>query len=460
MSKNQYLQKRFQTWYVVVEVPKFLHKVVGKARLLKTLHTRDVNEANKLKHPYVAEFKQLLQMIADAPSQAEAKVLAKALELRQEYVLASPKVVTDYNTEPLETFSSREFVVDDIKDEAARIHRKYGNELANRFRNIAFADFTPIGQLPGQWLTEIAETITGQTKSQREEALAAFQQWLGDQCGIEDVTQRKAGEYVSKVLIPSGRAKRTLKRKVSDLSQFWQWLITRGLAETNPWRDQLRNFKKTPANRKGLTDDELIKLLTGTYTEHYQSALYDLIRLALATGARQDELCALRPVDVDRHEDGLWLSIPEGKTEAAKRKVPLHSAVEGIVERRLAEGGEYLISGLTPGGPDKTRNWYLSKAYARYREKVGVTGRWRDFHALRKTFAEVMEGEGVQESTVALLIGHARHSMTFGVYSKGARVNLREVINKLTYAPEVMRLLSEPPPTATNKFYTGQDDPR
>jgi hypothetical protein len=37
--------------------------------------------------------------------------------------------------------------------------------------------------------------------------------------------------------------------------------------------------------------------------------------------------------------------------------------------------------------------------------------------------------------------GHKRASLTYGHYSKGERVKLRKAIEKLKYAPEVMRLI-------------------
>ena len=246
--------------------------------------------------------------------------------------------------------------------------------------------------------------------------------------------------------MPSG-ARATVKRKVSSLSSFWRWLIARGLADSNPWRDQQLGKKKA-GQRKGFDDDVLIKLLTGTYTDRYQVALFDLFRLALATGARSNELCSLQPQCMTRHSDGWWMTIEHGKTEAAQRIVPVHSCVDHIVKRRVAEGGKYLIDELEPGGPDRKRNWYFCKAFARYRKRVGVGARFSDFHALRKTFVAALEGADVQEPTVKLLIGHARNSMTFGVYSKGERVRLRETIDKLTYGDEVMRLLSAPLPDA------------
>jgi hypothetical protein len=190
MAKNQYLQRRHQGWYVVVEVPRHLRKAVGKRRLFRSLHTRDVNEANRLKHPHVAEFKQFLHTIANAPDQAEAKVLAKALTYRKEFLAANPKVVEDL--ENGETFSSREFVVDDIMDEARTVQAKFGREIANRFTDVALARNTPFGQLPELWLKEIKGQVAEQTRSQHKVALKNFREWLGEPFGIEDVTRDAA----------------------------------------------------------------------------------------------------------------------------------------------------------------------------------------------------------------------------------------------------------------------------
>ena len=45
------------------------------------------------------------------------------------------------------------------------------------------------------------------------------------------------------------------------------------------------------------------------------------------------------------------------------------------------------------------------------------------------------------ESTCKLLVGHARESMTYGHYSKGERVNLREAIDKLDYGADIMEAI-------------------
>jgi integrase len=50
-----------------------------------------------------------------------------------------------------------------------------------------------------------------------------------------------------------------------------------------------------------------VKLLSGQYTAQYTTTLHDLVRLALVTGARIDELCALEAQEAHHREDGWWV---------------------------------------------------------------------------------------------------------------------------------------------------------
>jgi integrase len=448
MSQNQYLQQRHRTWYVVVEVPKRLRAAVGRARLFRSLKTQSLQEANRLKHPVVTEFKRRLHIIANAPNQVEAKVMAKALTYRRDYLAASAKEVEVHDStdpERVEIVSARGFVVGDIRDHWEALKRKGEHGLADRFMQIATAETTPLAELPEQWLGEIEGEIAEQTRSQHRTTLKAFLTWAGEHVGVEEITRRKAGEYLSEGLLPSGNARKTIKRKLSSLSSFWRWLKSRGFAEDNPWRGQDLGTKKGTQARKGFSDPELEQLLSGTYTDHYHSILQDLIRLALVTGARLNELCALQRGDAESRDDGWWITVREGKTEAAKRSIPIHSSAVGVLQRRKDARTPYLFDDLEAGGPDGKRSWYVSKAFRRYRARVGIVGWLRDFHALRVTFTEVMEGAEVPESTVALLVGHARESMTYGHYSKGKRVQLRTAIDKLAYGGNVMSLIGAQP---------------
>jgi integrase len=444
MSKTEYLQRRHQTWYVVLEVPKKFRAVLGR-RLLRSLQTQSLDEANRKKHAVIAEMKRQLDALARAPNQVEAKALAKAMDYRREFLAASSQEVNFPDTD--DTISSRGVVIEDIRYDWEQLREKSGEEVANRFIKLATAEVTPIAGLPEQWLAEVKRQVSGQTLSQHESAIRRFIEWAGgEHISVEEITRLKAGAYLGELLASSGLKAKTLKRHFSSLSAFWTWLKSRGYAQDNPFEGhKFGSSRKAPRTRKGLADAEIRLLLSGSFTQRYNDTLHDVLRLALVTGARLDELCDLKHADVERREDGWWITIREGKTEAAARSVPLHGLVDAITEKRVTTKTPYLFQDLIPGGPDEKRMWYVSKAFRRYRDKVGVNERWKDFHALRNTFIEAMEGADVPESTVKLLVGHKRESMTFGHYSKGTRVDLRSAINRLTYAIDVMELIRKRP---------------
>ena len=201
-----------------------------------------------------------------------------------------------------------------------------------------------------------------------------------------------------------------------------------------------------------------MKVLSGDFTPRYTAILHDLVKLALVTGARLDELCALKATDVHKQQDGWWIDIQQGKTEAAVRKVPVHGSAVHVLERRKGSRG-FLFEGLVPGGPDKKRSWNMSKTFGRYTHKLDLKEERQTFHSLRKTFVEVMEAAEVPLSTVQLIIGHARQSLALDVYSKGQRVQLRKAINKLNYAKDVMSLIRKPTTQEDNTPKTTENGP-
>jgi integrase len=270
------------------------------------------------------------------------------------------------------------------------------------------------------------------------------------------VDRKLAGEYTNTLLSADrGLSRKTVARRLSSLSSLWGWLEDRGLAakDNNPWLRQLRKRGKRGQEkpRSQWKDEQLVKLLGGEMTPKYTATLHDLVRLALVTGARLDELCNLKTADTEKRNDGWWIKIREGKTQAAVRDVPIHESAAHVLERRRETPDGYLFPGLAPGGPDKKRSWNVSKAFGRYCAKLGFTDEALVFHSLRKTFTEAMEAAEVPEATIKLLIGHARSSLTYGSYSKGERVKLRKFIRRLKYSRAVMAAIGRSGPERPNE---------
>jgi integrase len=437
---TKFLFKHHNTWCVVVEIPKALRERAGKARLKQSLKTDSLAEANRLKHTVVSEFQRQIRALKVGSTDPDAELFRLAAEFRTALDASDKRWQEDAQGRE---WSEYEEELDRLRDKAKEVVETHGPEVASRFFKAGKGEATFLKDQYPTWLGEVEHA--GQTKAQHTAAIKSFMAWSNENVTIEETDRRKAGEYVSYLLKSSGLSRTTVRRHVSSLSSLWRWFVGRGLADQNVWRDQQLGKKTQATFRRGLDDEAILKLLRGAYsTPKYAQVLHDLLRLALLTGARIEELCALKRADVEEREDGLWLIITGGKTEAAKREIPLHELAKPIVERRMEGKDEYLFKGLPVGGPDEKRSWHVTKAYGRFRKQknVDVSGSGQDFHALRNTFISMMEGAGAPESTVKLLVGHKRSSITYGHYSKGERVALRNVIEMLDYEPKIMEALS------------------
>ncbi|MGO3928791.1 tyrosine-type recombinase/integrase [Rhodopseudomonas pseudopalustris] len=447
MADTRYLQKKDNTWRVVVEIPKPLRAAAkGKPRFIKSLGTDSLAEANRLKHIHVAEFKRRIKMLERGLADPRAAAIEAAIAFREAFASADNEYLAHGDQESV----AADELLQAVHQDAEAILNSQGADAEQLFRSIALGKATLIRDHYPKWLTVCSGTL--QTKAQHGAAIERYLTWAGQYTSIQTTDRRKASEYIQH-LRDAGLSPKTIQRHLSTLSTLWRWLISSGLTDPasrdNPWREHGVSRKskrgRRGSPRKGLSDEQLIKLLNGRYrTPRYASVIADLTRLALLHGARLDELCSLKKTDICKRDDGYWFSISEGKTDAAVRQVPVHDLALPILERRLKGDDEYLFPGLVPGGPDKKRSWNVSKAYGRFRrqEDVGVAARFDDFHALRKTFVEMMEGLEVPESTVKLIIGHDRAGeITYGVYSTGQRLNLRKVIEKVAYGAEVMRAI-------------------
>ena len=166
--------------------------------------------------------------------------------------------------------------------------------------------------------------------------------------------------------------------------------------------------------KRPYTDNELAKLIYGPAPVY----LPDLMRIAALTGMRIEEICQLRVRDAE----GDALKVRDGKTDNAKRTIPLHPGLAAIIEARSKgkAATDYLIHELPP--PPKSREGRSDpavKRFTRYRRDVGVDERPNgkaksniEFHSFRRWFARkahdaLASGSvGFTAWTVADLVGH------------------------------------------------------
>ena len=157
--------------------------------------------------------------------------------------------------------------------------------------------------------------------------------------------------------------------------------------------------------------------------------LADVIRMAMYTGARREELCSLKV----EHVKGGRFEIVDAKTEAGIRPVPIHRQLSKTIKRLLKESEDgYVLSGLKKNA-NGDRGDAIGKRFTRLKRSLGFSDR-HTFHSWRGTVITMLERAGVPEGTVQDLVGHERSTLTGSTYSGKSTFEMRrDALAKLRY---------------------------
>lgn len=157
--------------------------------------------------------------------------------------------------------------------------------------------------------------------------------------------------------------------------------------------------------------------------------LPDLVRFFIATGERIGETIGAHWSDFDGvgrtlamtgniiRARGRGAVRNEGKSETAKRSIPLPDWCVQMLNERLAE--LEIVDQDKPIFPN-TRGGYLNASnlnnryWIPFRQRAGYE--WVTFHTFRKTVATLLDDAGLTARQIADILGHAHPSMTQNTY--------------------------------------------
>jgi integrase len=426
--------------------------------VVRTLETRDHREAVKRRSKAVqaieAEINEKLSA-AGLPPLGDRWCPSwhdEALSAREEIRRASDQVDLDtvageHGASPRDVKRSMAF------DRAEELEPRIGAKATKAFLGIALGEVTPIRTTADRWARDVAPTITKQTALQNERSLDLLAEFLDAKqggkretvlavTGMEAIDRRLAGEFVEWLQQSKGLHPKTVSSRVSGLSSLWKWAYRKGLIASNPWQGQTTGLKKkaealqTEANdERAYTDEEIIKLLRANPAEGrrrdwiFGATLWDLLRLALVTGARQNELCSLARRDVLPDCAGIIVREESAKTRSSVRRIPVHPLAQGILRARLAalppgDGpNDPLFPELPPAGADKKRSHRVPGLFKTFREAVLGPDETLDFHSLRRSFSTYFakaRAEGAPNTSQDLqddIMGHKRGSLAGRTYT-------------------------------------------
>ena len=230
-----------------------------------------------------------------------------------------------------------------------------------------------------------------------------------------------------------GYAPRTVAKAFAMLRQAMKHAVARDLIAKNPC-----DFCKPPKlqRRKMQVLDRAERTRMLQIARAAEPAPLALaVELALTTGMRRGELCALRWSDIGESEVTVShaISLDSGtpyekdpKTSGSKRVIPLTGRVHDVLsaiekdkryvaaELGVPFGDPYILGTPDPG----SRPYHPTKLTKDFKAFCDMNGFDCTFHDLRHTFATMMIGNGTDVRTVASYLGHSNVAMTLNTYAE------------------------------------------
>lgn len=271
-----------------------------------------------------------------------------------------------------------------------------------------------------------ASTISGYRKTSK-----MISKYIGE-CRMMKVTVSDVEKLMSRMRDDS-YSPRTCGKALRFLRMVFKDALARDVVKKNPC-DFVRPPKNSKTEINVLDFEERVRMLDLAH-QAPNSHLSLAVELALATGMRRSEICALRWSDVDDDgvihvrrslgEDGGTYYLKDAKSASSMRDVPLAAStfdsltackdeLLGIAsELGVSLSDSYVIAkkGISSEPFNPT---ILSKEFSTFSQMNGFNC---TFHDLRHTFATYAIAAGIDVATVASYLGHANISITLNTYA-------------------------------------------
>jgi integrase len=421
---DRHLTLKGLTWWAKLEIPKDCRSVLGgKTALPQSMETGDIRLARARRDEFERDTKAVFAAIRAGTYDPKGRV-ATAAERGALWRETLAQIRADPSL-PDDAVETAEYA-----EEAERDNLR-GAEKAAYSR--ALRGVSPFDDHAAAYLKSIK--LAEKTTRERAGLLAMVAAWFTQKgLTLDQIGRREVGRYCSEVLEDLNLV--TAKKRLGAAKGYWDWLITKGHVpklDGNPWVGQLPASKKRRVEREDLddeeerpfTEEEVVALLTSRWptrqTEKNRPIILDGLAMGLLSGLREAEVVNLRVGDVvasDTCPHGV-LMVREGKSAAAIRRVPVHTALSEMLQRRCAnkQSSEMIFHDLWEGrekGKGSAADTF-GKAFYRYRVALGVAdkreGKRRslvNFHSARRWFATVAGQSDVSTDTIAALIGHSK----------------------------------------------------
>lgn len=216
---------------------------------------------------------------------------------------------------------------------------------------------------------------------------------IGEIIGAETPLDSLATAHLTTVikeLSSRGKTDATINRYLSHFRSFLVWAYDEGFKTTHIGDIKFRWKKETAGRIRWITPDEELQL-----KKFLPANVWMLVKVAIETGCRRNELLTLEPRDINGNRMHLW----DTKTDYP-RTVPMSEETTQMINTLLAKGTMPTQRGL--------RSWWQ-----RAKVKMGLEHDDQFvFHVCRHTCATRLVDAGVNLLVIKEWLGHKRIETT------------------------------------------------
>ena len=423
MQMAKHIERRRRVYYAMLNIPIAVRPAFNnKRKLLKSLETESISQAQVRVLPIIAEWKNQIE-IAKGTSTGDKFLDTVGLARRDAQRLR------DQGVPEWEIQAAQEEVAISEALGPDNTHNHGDDGQLFDAVSVALDNRLLLSEHIDSYLNTTSVTL--KTKEMIRRDLVRFTSKFRF---ADDATQRAVRDWANIDLEEANLALATRRRMLSACRGYWDYLerhkkleLTPPFHKVLPPKPKKRTKAEIEAKRKGFRISDYHKLLAGCQDD---LVLSDLITLGAYTGCRIEELCGLKLANVrtDRFE------LVDAKTEAGWRTIPIHDHIKQSVARLIDTSKDgYLLSGLTFNKFGDRSN-AVGKRFGRLKQRLGY-GPDHVFHSLRKGFATQLENAGQPLNVVARLMGHTQDNQSFGNYSDGlALEELKRAINHVDWS--------------------------
>lgn len=417
-----HIELRYKTYYAVLYIPKDVRAIIGKTKFSKSTQTGDRNRAEKIAAAFTLSWKAEIEK---ARLNYEDPLIAEAESL----------------LENLRQSSSRHSVIDIIQDRSREILEETGEPLiSNEFKAIALGKRRSLASIIPEW--KISQEEKGLKQKTIDQMSKDVDLLVKTFTTAELLTAKYTEAWITNEASNKKLSPSSVNRIIIFCRNFYRYLQSINEAPKGkdiPFfvPDKFKKSKKSKGNSANRTESwipfkpEELKKIYETSIATNDEELTHLIKIGAYTGARIEEICSIKIMDINTKE--LSISFPESKTTAGIRTIPIHSKLISTITKLIQESeNDYLLPHLTPNKYGDRSN-AIGKRFGRLKRKLGFS-RLHVFHSIRKTLTTALENAGIPENLAADIVGHEKKTMTYGVYSGGhALATMREALEKVDF---------------------------